>query len=94
MSILFNQTCINEEMLPKCTHAHTHTHIYIYIYIYIYTYIYIYIERERERREEGEEEERNRGRSRRISEDVRVSKTEIIDMNKLILTCLNITRWI
>ena len=32
MSIMFNEICINEEMLPKYTH--THTHIYIYIYIY------------------------------------------------------------
>ena len=32
MSIMFNEICINEEML----------HIYIYIYIYIYRYIYIY----------------------------------------------------
>ena len=30
MSIIFNEICINEEMLPK------YTHIYIYIYIYIY----------------------------------------------------------
>ena len=28
MSIMFNEICINEEMLPK----YTHTHIYIYIY--------------------------------------------------------------
>ena len=34
MSIMFNQICINEEMLPN--------YIYIYIYIYIYMYIYIY----------------------------------------------------
>ena len=33
MSIMFNEICINEEMLPK----------YLYIYIYLYTYIYIYI---------------------------------------------------
>ena len=33
MSIMFNEICINEEMLPKYT--------YIYIYIYIYTFIYI-----------------------------------------------------
>ena len=59
ISIMFNEICINEEMLPK----YTHTHMYIYIYIYIYwcvcvcacvlmytherththTYIYIYI---------------------------------------------------
>ena len=32
MSIMFNEICINEEMLPK----YTHTYIYIYIYIYIY----------------------------------------------------------
>ena len=31
---MFNEICINEEMLPKYTHTHTHTHIYIYIYIY------------------------------------------------------------
>ena len=31
MSIMFNEICINEEMLPK----------YIYIIIYIYIYIYI-----------------------------------------------------
>ena len=31
-SILFNQTCLNEKMLPKCTFVN----IYIYIYIYIY----------------------------------------------------------
>ena len=31
MSIMFNEICIHEEMLP----------IYIYIYIYIYLYIYI-----------------------------------------------------
>ena len=34
MSIMFNEICINEEMLPK--------YIYIYIYI-IYIYIYIYV---------------------------------------------------
>ena len=33
MSIMFNEICINEEMLPK----------YIYIYIYIYMTIEIYI---------------------------------------------------
>ena len=38
MSIMFNEICINEEMLPKYTHTHTHTHTYIYIYIYIYIY--------------------------------------------------------
>ena len=32
MSTIFNETCINEEML----------HIYIYIYIYIYTHTHLY----------------------------------------------------
>ena len=37
VSIVFNEICINEEMLPK------YTYIYIYILsIYIYIYIYIY----------------------------------------------------
>ena len=40
MSIMFNEICINEEMLPK------YIYIYIYICIYIYIYIYIYIKRE------------------------------------------------
>ena len=35
VSLLFNQTCLNERLLPNYTHTHTHTHIYIYIYIYI-----------------------------------------------------------
>ena len=29
MSIMFNETCINEEMLPK------YTYVYVYIYLYI-----------------------------------------------------------
>ena len=36
LSLLFNETCFNERLLPNYTHTHTHTHIYIYIYIYIY----------------------------------------------------------
>ena len=43
MCRLFNQTCLNEGLLPNYTQptpnpsTHTHTHItYIYIYIYIY----------------------------------------------------------
>ena len=36
MSLLFNQTCLNERLVPS--HTHTHTHIYIYIYIYIIQY--------------------------------------------------------
>ena len=46
VSLLFNQTCLNEKGLPNytharaCTHAHTHTHTHTHIYIYIYIYIY------------------------------------------------------
>ena len=43
VSLLSNQTCLNERLLPNYPHTHTHTHIYIYIYIYIHVYIYIYI---------------------------------------------------
>ena len=39
MSIIFNQICIDEEMLPN---------------IHIHIYIYIYIEREREKERERE----------------------------------------
>ena len=35
-NLLFNQTWINERLLPTYKLSHTHTHIYIYIYIYIY----------------------------------------------------------
>ena len=46
MSIMFNQICINKEMLPKytyiCTHTHTHTHTHTYIYIYIYVNTYMF----------------------------------------------------
>ena len=35
MSIMFNEICINEEMLPKYS--------YIYIFVYVCVYIYIYI---------------------------------------------------
>ena len=38
MSIMFNETCINEEMLPKYTYINIYTCMYIYIYIYIYIY--------------------------------------------------------
>ena len=35
VSLLFNQTCLNERLLPNYTHTHTHTHTHTYIYIYI-----------------------------------------------------------
>ena len=28
VSLLFNQTCLNERLLPTHTHTHTHTHTY------------------------------------------------------------------
>ena len=47
MSIMFNEICINEEMLPKYTYLYICMYmcifIYIYSYIYIYMFIYIYI---------------------------------------------------
>ena len=46
MSIMFNEICINEEMLPKYTHTHTHTRTHTHTHTYIYIYIYIYISRE------------------------------------------------
>ena len=33
MCLLFDQTRLNERLLPKHTHTHTHTHTHIYIYI-------------------------------------------------------------
>ena len=33
LSLLFNETCLNERLLPNHTHTHTHTHTHIYIYI-------------------------------------------------------------
>ena len=33
LSLLFNETCLNEWLLPT-THTHSHIHIYIYIYIH------------------------------------------------------------
>ena len=36
VSLLFNQTCLNERLLPN------NTHIIIYIYIYIYTHTEFY----------------------------------------------------
>ena len=41
MSIMFNEICINEEILPKYTHIYIYRCMYIYIYIYRCMYIYI-----------------------------------------------------
>ena len=40
VSLSFNQTCINERLLPNYTHTHTRTHTHTHTYIYIYIYIY------------------------------------------------------
>ena len=34
VSVLFNETWLNERLPPNHTHIHTHAYIYIYIYIY------------------------------------------------------------
>ena len=39
VSLLFNQTCLNERLLPN----YTHTLIYIYIYISTHTHTHTYI---------------------------------------------------
>ena len=36
VSLLFNQTCVNEVLLADYTHTHTHTHIYIYMCVCVY----------------------------------------------------------
>ena len=41
VSLLFNETCLNERLRPNYTHTHTHTHIYIYICIHIFMYLFI-----------------------------------------------------
>ena len=33
VSLLFNQTCLNEWLQPNYTHTHTHTHTHIYVCI-------------------------------------------------------------
>ena len=45
VSLLFNQTCLNERLLPNHTHTHTHAHIYIYIYIYVCVCVCVFTER-------------------------------------------------
>ena len=39
LSLIFNQTCLNEGLLANYTHIHTltHTHTHTYIDIYIYS---------------------------------------------------------
>ena len=41
MSISFNQICLNEEILPKSTHAHTRTPNYIYIVVCVCVCVYV-----------------------------------------------------
>ena len=39
VSLLCNQTCLNERPLPNYAHTHTHTHTHIYLYILNYALI-------------------------------------------------------
>ena len=41
VSLLFNQTYLNERLLLNYTHTHSHTHTHTHTHIYIYIYIYI-----------------------------------------------------
>ena len=41
MFIMFNQICINKEMLPKYTYTYLYTCMYMYTYIYTYMHISI-----------------------------------------------------
>ena len=45
MSIIFNEICINGEMLPIYIYIYIYIYMSIYIYIYIYIYNVYYIER-------------------------------------------------
>ena len=38
LSLVFNETCLNEQQLPN----YTHTYVYIYIYIYTHTHTVIF----------------------------------------------------
>ena len=40
---LFNEICINEEMLPKYTYIYMYVYICMHIYKCIYIYAYIYV---------------------------------------------------
>ena len=42
-SLSFNQTCLNERVLPNYTHMHTHTHTHAHTHTHTHIYIYIYI---------------------------------------------------
>ena len=35
VSVLFNQTCLKEKMLPTHTHTHTHTHIHTHTHTHV-----------------------------------------------------------
>ena len=40
ISIMFNQICINKEMLPKYTHTHTHIYMCVYVCVCVCDIIY------------------------------------------------------
>ena len=41
MSIMFNQICINEEILPKYTYTNMYIHINAHKYVHAYTYTHL-----------------------------------------------------
>ena len=43
MSIMFNEICINEEMLPKYTYIYTHTHTHTHTHTLIKKNFLLYI---------------------------------------------------
>ena len=51
LSLLFNETCLNERLLPNYTHTHTHTYIYIFTNL-LSTSIHSYQEKRKKNRQE------------------------------------------
>ena len=43
LPLLFNETYLNERLLPNYTHTHTHTHTLTHTHTHTHTHIYIYI---------------------------------------------------
>ena len=43
VSLLFNETCLNERPLPNYSHIYTYIYTYMYVYIYVYICIYTYV---------------------------------------------------
>ena len=52
-SLLFNQICLNEEMLPKNTHTHTSTHTHAYKCMYLCLYVGFFLTASEKAREKA-----------------------------------------